>query len=210
MKQMTWEAYYDGFFDWSPATRKKYAGRLSGFGTADEVWEITQELEFDDSAFAAKFLQKAFDAGVRFTPEQVMEMVLLMQQPFLDKAAEQATGPFDEEQLEEIYLSVSEDAFRRISHRAGIRIFDDPDPGAKPKKQSRQQEKPRAGLLDVLAALLLGTAKKEHGEKQNSRRCSGDCANCPPHYGYRYGRWYYGKGHQYGCEFGGNCGDANL
>ena len=40
--------------------------------------------------------------------------------------------------------------------------------------------------------------------------CDGDCANCPPHYGYRYGRWYYGKGHQYGCELSGNKGDGSL
>lgn len=38
-------------------------------------------------------------------------------------------------------------------------------------------------------------------------RCDGDCANCPPHYGYRYGRWYYGHDHVEGCQFGGNrCG----
>lgn len=37
-------------------------------------------------------------------------------------------------------------------------------------------------------------------------RCNGDCANCPPHYGYRYGRWYYGHSHQHGCQRGGNGG----
>lgn len=43
-------------------------------------------------------------------------------------------------------------------------------------------------------------------KRQNSHHCDGNCANCPPHYGYRYGRWYYGHGHQYGCERGGNGG----
>ena len=38
------------------------------------------------------------------------------------------------------------------------------------------------------------------------RRCNGDCNNCPSHYGYCYGRWYYGHGHQHGCERGGNGG----
>lgn len=43
--------------------------------------------------------------------------------------------------------------------------------------------------------------------KKHSGKCDGDCANCPPHYGYRYGRWYYGHDHSEGCEFGGNkCG----
>ena len=43
--------------------------------------------------------------------------------------------------------------------------------------------------------------------KKHKGKCDGDCANCPPHYGYRYGRWYYGHDHVEGCEFGGNrCG----
>ena len=41
-------------------------------------------------------------------------------------------------------------------------------------------------------------------KKKHSGKCEGDCANCPPHYGYRYGRWYYGHSHSEGCVFGGN------
>lgn len=44
--------------------------------------------------------------------------------------------------------------------------------------------------------------------KKHNGRCDGDCANCPPHYGYRYGRWYYGHSHTEGCEFGGNKNDG--
>lgn len=52
MKQLTWEKYYDGFYDWAPSTQKSYAYRLSDYGPADEVWEIAEELDFEDSAFA--------------------------------------------------------------------------------------------------------------------------------------------------------------
>ena len=45
-----------------------------------------------------------------------------------------------------------------------------------------------------------------HKSNHPERRCNGDCDNCPSHYGYRYGRWYYGHGHQHGCERGGNGG----
>lgn len=46
MKQLTWEEYYDGFYDWAPSTQKSYAYRLSNYGPADEVWEIAEELDF--------------------------------------------------------------------------------------------------------------------------------------------------------------------
>lgn len=41
-------------------------------------------------------------------------------------------------------------------------------------------------------------------KKKDTGKCDGDCANCPPHYGYRYGRWYYGHDHSEGCTRGGN------
>lgn len=47
-------------------------------------------------------------------------------------------------------------------------------------------------------------------KKGHNGRCNGDCANCPPHYGYRYGRWYYGHDHVHGCEFGGNKGSGTM
>ena len=125
MKQLTWEEYYDGFYDWVPSTQKSYAYRLSDYGSADEVWEIAEELDFEDSAFAAKFLERAFSAGVRFTPEQVLEMVAMVDQSLLSKMAEQTTVPFNREQLEEIYLMIDDSSFHKISKRSRIDVFDD-------------------------------------------------------------------------------------
>lgn len=125
MKQLTWEEYYDGFYDWAPSTQKSYANRLSDYGPADEVWEIAEELDFVDSAFAAKFLEKAFSVGVRFAPEQVLEMVAMVDQSLLSKMAEQTTVPFNREQLEEIYLMIDDSSFQKISRRSRIDVFDD-------------------------------------------------------------------------------------
>lgn len=64
------------------------------------------------------------------------------------------------------------------------------------------------------AADVLAVERDEDGErkeqiKQNGQ-CDGDCSHCPPHYGYRYGRWYYGHDHTYGCERGGNRGGGGF
>ena len=66
------------------------------------------------------------------------------------------------------------------------------------------------GLGIMMLAAVLTVVSLADRTRDQERRCNGDCANCPPHYGYRHGRWYYGKGHQYGCEFGGNKGDGSL
>ena len=117
MKPMSWEEYYDGFYEWSPSTQKKYTYRLTGYGPAEEVWEVAQELDFYDSAFAVKFLEKAFDAGVRFTPEQVLEMEGTVDCSFLSRLAEQSDGAFSLEELEDIDGLIDEDSFQKISSR---------------------------------------------------------------------------------------------
>lgn len=53
----------------------------------------------------------------------------------------------------------------------------------------------------------MATGSNQH---RHNGRCNGDCANGPPHYGYRYGRWYYGHDHVHGCEFGDNKGSGSM
>ena len=78
-------------------------------------------------------------------------------------------------------------------------------------------KKKKLGFWGALGALLSSSTSSssstrsyssESGwsspKKKHSGKCDGDCANCPPHYGYRYGRWYYGHSHSEGCVFGGN------
>ena len=212
MKQMTWDDYYGGFYDWSPSTQKNYIYRLSDYGSAGEVWEVAQELAFQDEAFATKFLEKALAAGVRFTPDRVLEMMGMVEESVLSKIAERTDVPFDREQLEEIYMMIDDASFQRISRRAKINVFDD-EPAAYEQPEQVQYilpKKKKVGLFTALAAFAAGSPLAGQVRKKHDGHCDGDCANCPPHYGYRYGRWYYGKGHQYGCEFGGNKGDGNL
>ncbi len=66
-------------------------------------------------------------------------------------------------------------------------------------------KKPRkVDFFDFLDDFSAGNQKHHRGV------CNGDCANCPSHYGYRYGRWYYGKDHTHGCKFGGNRGGGGI
>ena len=135
-----------------------------------------------------------------------------MEESVLSKIAEQTDVPFDREQLEENYMMIDDASFQRISRRAKIDVFDD-EPATYEQPEQVQYilpKKKKAGLFTALAAFAAGSALAGRGKKKHDGHCDGDCANCPPHYGYRYGRWYYGKGHQYGCEFGGNKGDGSL
>jgi len=217
MKDMSWDEYYAGFYDWSLSTQKSYSYRLTDYGDAEEVFEIVNEFAFYDSKFATRFVEKALAAGVRFLPEHILEMTILIDKPVLSKAAESVSGTFDREQLEEIHMLIEDSSFNRIANKAKIDIFADDEPEEEeaeydePEYYEPAPQKKGFGLFGTLFAILAAFGSVSSSKKKgHNGRCNGDCANCPPHYGYRYGRWYYGHDHVHGCEFGGNRGSGSM
>lgn len=67
------------------------------------------------------------------------------------------------------------------------------------------------GFLDFIATIVGAAPGASEGfqAKRHSGSCDGNCANCPPHYGYRFGRWYHGHDHVYGCGLCGNYVDGS-
>lgn len=216
---MTWDVFYERFFDLSLNTQKAYSYKLTDYGPTDEVFAVLSEFAFYDQKFATRFLAKALDDGVQFTPDQVLEMPLLIEKPVLSRMAETASPDFDREQLEEIYMLIDDAAFERISQKLKIDIFADdeleetcePEPELEENIEFDIPQQKKPGFFTTLFAVIAGVSLASGSKrKHHNRHCNGDCANCPPHYGYRYGRWYYGHGHVYGCEFGGNRGSGSM
>lgn len=212
MKEMTWDEYYERFFNLSASTQKSYSYRLSNFGPAEEVYDILHEFIWNDKKFAATFLTKALGAGVRFTPEHVIDLIGFFDGPLISRMAENTSIPFTREELEDVYSLIDEDTFNRISRKQHIDIFSDDgdeEPIEEDESTEYMDEEPQPkgpGFFATLFAALAAIGSIGGHKKKDTGRCDGDCANCPAHYGYRYGRWYYGHGHQHGCERGGNGG----
>lgn len=222
MKQFTWEEYYNSFYDWSLSTQKNYSYGITNYGSADEVFEILSEFAFYDKKFASRFADKAIDAGVKFTPEQVLEIEGLIDKTVFSKMAEHVSKSFTEEELEEIYMLIDDDAFNRICEKQGVDIFADDSENISCTEQDYSAEelfeedtfeiskKKKHSPWLFAFILAVAEASSKNRKRGHNGKCDGDCANCPPHYGYRYGRWYYGHGHVRGCVFGGNKGDGSL
>ena len=80
------------------------------------------------------------------------------------------------------------------------------------ENESSTDSERKVGFWAALGELFADTTSYSSAsskKKKHSGRCDGDCANCPPHYGYRHGRWDYGHDHIEGCEFGGNKGSGS-
>lgn len=151
------------------------------FGDSDEVAEALQTI-FDEDGNEALY-QRALKSGIKFTKEQMEDMCR-----WVDDEEDEDYESDDEDYVED------EDEAPAVQNNIGclgflLALFG--AGGAVSRAASHQSSR---------------SSYSSGGRKKHNGRCDGDCNNCPAHYGYRYGRWYYGHGHQHGCQFGGNGG----
>lgn len=70
--------------------------------------------DFMDIKVCNRFVTRTFDYSVKFTPEQILEINLLVDQSIFEKA-ETSESAFSKKELEEIYMLVSGAVFQKLS-----------------------------------------------------------------------------------------------
>ena len=195
---MKWEDYYDRFWDWAESTQISRISSLTDFTSSAEVAEIANE--FFDEKISTRLVKRAMQNGIRFTPAEIIELGGCLTDEVFNEVIRSRRGQFTAEQYEELEgLCFDEDLLETVAKAGGIRREID-DPPFEPEIAIVQPVRKGSGFF----ATLLGLASDAGSRRTHPGRCTGDCSNCPAHYGYRYGRWYYGHHHSHGCEFGGN------
>lgn len=236
MKQLTWDEYYNKFYDWAESTQAQYLSALTSLGPADEVGEIIIELQVDVRA-ANRLLRKAVEAKLAFSASDLIEFLCINDKELATAAVYNSAQRLSEQDMEDLYGEVDDSVIRDICATRKLRLpeylreedeelevseeeFEDEefleedleDISEESEEEVCLIEKshPRKpGFFSTLFAVALGGSLFGASDRRHNGRCDGDCANCPPHYGYRYGRWYYGHDHIHGCEFGGNRGSGS-
>ena len=199
---MKWEDYYNRFWDWAESTQISRISSLTDFTSSAEVAEIANE--FFDEKNSTRLVKRAMQNGIRFTPAEIIELGGCVAEDVFNEAIRSRRGQFTAEQYEELEgLCFDEDLLEAVAKAGGIRREIDDLP-IEPEIAIVQPVRNGPGFL----ATLLGIASDAGSRRSHPGRCTGDCSSCPAHYGYRYGRWYYGHHHTHGCEFGGNDGSG--
>lgn len=193
---MKWQEYYDRFWDWSDSTRLRHISSLTDFSSSAEVTEIAIDSCEDEIAMA--LVKRAISCGIHFAPAEVIELACYMDEETLSTLIQSRNARFTEEQIKELdYLCYDEKLLKRVAKEDGHRLQSDPDfePGRVQLVQFIDRDR---------GPFFKRTKKEQQPRRKHRGSCDGDCASCPAHYGYRYGRWYFGHHHSHGCEFGGN------
>ncbi len=196
---MTWRDFYFSFDDWADSTRVNRISQIEDFGDSNEVTEITIEYSYIGEKEATRFIKRALSMGVRFSAENIMEILPNVEEGIALPLVKTHTTPFTKKDIEELYWYLDEKEIKRLSKESNISIPQDEEEVSAPTK--------KVGFFSALFTFL---EAHHHSSSHSHRRCNGDCSSCPPHYGYRYGRWYYGHDHIEGCEFGGNKGGGGI
>ena len=226
---MTWEEYYEGFYDWAESTQVRYLSKLSTLGFADEVAEIIIELQVNVPA-ANRLLRKAVEAKLAFSGSDLLEFACINDKELAIAAVRNSAERLTAEDMEYLYGEIDDEIIIEICKQQNIQLPEDLREEDYEDEEEEIEEElieevdiyiddfvpeppaPKLGFFGTLAAIFAGVSagvSATNGRRHNGR-CNGDCANCPPHYGYRYGRWYYGHDHVHGCEFGGNRGSGSM
>ena len=236
MKQLTWDEYYNKFYDWEESTQAQYLSALTSLGPADEVGEIIIELQVDVRA-ANRLLRKAVEAKLAFSASDLIEFLCINDKELATAAVYNSAHRLSEQDMEDLYGEVDDAVIREICAARKLWLPEFLREEDEEQEESEEEfeddgfleedlediseeceeeaclieegrpQKP--GFFSTLFAVALGGSLFGDSNRRHNGRCDGDCANCPPHYGYRYGRWYYGHDHVHGCEFGGNRGSGS-
>ena len=214
LRTYTWDEYYEKFYDWAESTRIRHLSDLTSLGDADEVAEVIIELQENIKA-SNRLLERAVKEKLAFSGNDLTEFLYANDGKLVLAALNNSIQRFTQEDIEDLYCSFDDEIITKICKQRKLALPKDLQEEIELDKQFEQEvvyEKPKkTGFFASLLILFgIGQLFRKRNTSSHPGRCSGDCAHCPPHYGYRYGRWYYGKGHTHGCEFGGNKADGSL
>jgi len=116
---MTWEDYYDKFYDWSRSTQIKHLSSVGKLGPKDEVAEIMMEFAFDRQDIANRVARRAIGERIQFTAEDIMNFKLCIDDELLDQLAIQSANKFSKEDLDELLGLIDDDAMKQIYQLKG-------------------------------------------------------------------------------------------
>ena len=123
---MTWDEYYEKFYDWANSTQISRISHLTSFGPTNELCEVA--IELSDEAAATRLIKKAVAAGSMFTADQIIELLDALNEDGMNCVIAASKCTFTREQLDDLCCSASDDILEEAASRSGIDYYGDDDP----------------------------------------------------------------------------------
>lgn len=235
VRSYTWDEYYERYDRWDEDTQLRNLSGLSSLGPADEVSKVIDGLNFQSEYTSNLLLRRAVEEKLVFSGDELSDFVCNNDEELAIAAIRNSAANLTAADMEELYGMIDDEIIVEICKQQSLPL---PDALREQIEEESAEEDDfdtdddiptppqRRGLFEMLFGTSSNTGSGSNSSQRSASRrqendtyssprrhngrCNGDCAHCPPHYGYRYGRWYYGHDHVHGCEFGGNRGSGSM
>lgn len=117
---MTWDDYYEKINDWSVSTAASKISSLEDMGAPDEIVDALNIIAFEDKKGATRLLNRALQHGVKFSGENLAEIVDLCAEESFKKALYQSADAFTAQDLEDLYGCVDDEFIIDLAKRYKI------------------------------------------------------------------------------------------
>ena len=118
---MTWEEFYDKFYDWSPNTQEKKLGAVNKLGDPEEVTEVIVGLAENDNRTAAnKLAKRALNSGMKFTVENIWDVLDYIDDYLHEQMALQSLDYYTKKDLEGLEGCLDDRFISKLYEKKGI------------------------------------------------------------------------------------------
>lgn len=117
---MRWSDYYEKINDWAVSTAVNKISSLEDMGAPDEIVDALNIIAFDDEKGATRLLNRAVQYGVKFSGENLAEIVGLCAEESFKKALHESAEAFTAQDLEDLYCCVDDEFIVELAKRYKI------------------------------------------------------------------------------------------
>ena len=117
---MRWSDYYEKINDWSVSTAVSKISSLEDMGAPDEIVDALNIIAFEDEKGVTRLLNRALQHGVKFSGENLAEIVDLCAEDSFKKALYQSADAFTAQDLEDLYGCVDDELIINLAKRYKI------------------------------------------------------------------------------------------
>lgn len=117
---MTWDDYYEKINDWAVSTAVSKISSLEDMGAPDEIVDALNIIAFEDEKGATRLLNRALQNGVKFSGENLAEIVDLCAEESFKRALYQSADAFTAQDLENLYGCVDDELIIDVAKRYKI------------------------------------------------------------------------------------------
>ena len=119
---MTWEEFYDKYYDWADSTKIKKLSSVEKLGPADELTDVMMDLTFEHEEISNRIARKAIAQNIVFSADNIETLNCAIDSDLLDKLFIQSASKYSQKDLELLEGLIDDELLAAEYKKKGYRL----------------------------------------------------------------------------------------